>query len=688
MINGKPFSPLMWTANNQFGRDAVLLEELRMAAAGGLRLFSFVVSLDWHSTPAEAAATVDKFCAVHPEGYFYVRVWLGPNRRWLDEHPDHCITKADGTRMSLASPSSELWHRAASRQLAKRVREIINGPHADRFLGVLPTYLQTGEWFYPDTNDYMDYSPVNLKAFRAWLARVYEDDAALQRAWGDETVSIETADLPGPEMRNAARKGIFRDPVEHRPAIDMQRFQSDLIAETVELFAKVVKETTDNRSLAGAFFGYTMELNNNGPRALAHSGHLSFAKVLECNDIDMIHAPYSYYERKLGQPAHFHLPIDSVALHGKLAIMEDDTYTHLARPPGGNQTAPGWRDRTKNLEETMDVVRRNFGMFMTHRCGAWYFDLLSDGRWLSETFWNSFGLLYRIAAEMRGEPPFRPEVAFIADEESAGFLRDDTRPLLLHTLSLWRAELDRTGTPAGYYLASDLSRLPDSVKVLILANSYRLSPERAQAVNDRLERGATVIWVYAPGVVENDRIDFGRISKLTGIDTAPREPAERLGISSELTGETVQLEMTEPIFEVTGGHVDVVARYTDTNEIAAAARPWRGGVSLYTATPRLPTGLLREVFRRAGVHLYHDKPAMTGVMGPYLTVHTDGGLPDETIDEIIADMRAKRPYRFQWPRDCSQVIRIVPLPNQTFDIEKRSWTDRLNGAVTAIYKCR
>ena len=55
LINGKPFAPLLFAANNQFDRDDVLLREVRQAAAAGIRLFAFQVYLDWQWSPETAA---------------------------------------------------------------------------------------------------------------------------------------------------------------------------------------------------------------------------------------------------------------------------------------------------------------------------------------------------------------------------------------------------------------------------------------------------------------------------------------------------------------------------------------------------------------------------------------------------------------------------------------------------------
>ena len=691
VIDGAPLAPVFFAGNNQFARDEVLVEELRKAAQAGIRLFTFNVSLDWYASDAETARVVERFCAAHPTGYFLVRIWLGANADWLEAHPDDRITTADGSPLAFASPSSRTWRDAAARQLAHRIRTIIDGPYGHQFIGVIPTYLQTGEWFYPNTNAFMDYSPANLAAFRGWLRQEYGRNKALRKAWNDPEVTFRTAAFPTAQARDQAAIGPFRDPATHRPAMDLQRFQSDMIVDTIAHFAGVAKEATRGRSLVGAFYGYTMELNNNGRRALAHSGHLAFAKLLECDAVDMIHAPYSYFERRLGQPGHLHLPVDSVALHGKLAVLEEDTFTHLAREPSPDLAVPGWRDRPDSLEGSLALLGRNAGTFLTHRCGFWLFDLLADGRWNDPAFWDAAAQYRRIAAELRTAPPFAPEVAFIVDEDSVHFLRATTHPLLLESLARWRAELARTGAPIGYYLQRDLPRLPDSVKVLILANAYQIDKPERRAIKDRLARGATVIWTYAPDVAGPAGIDFARIGAVTGIPVEARDDAVPVGIVSELTGETHAVGHCRwrPRFVVADeAGIDVVARYAATGEVSAAARPMGKGVSLYTATPRLPRGLLREVFRRAGVHLYHDRPDMTGVAGPYLIVHTDGGLPDETIDEIVADMRGERVRTFSWPKPCRRVTRLAPFRQWPLRPDgDTTWRDALPGGATALYRC-
>lgn len=672
VVDGKPYSPIMFAMNNQFNRDDVLLREWKQASAAGFSLYSF--NMPW-GTKDEVQAALDKFCTVNREGYFYVRVWVGTSPAWLEEHPGARIVKADGTPMPWASLANEEWRKEGARQLEERLTAILESAYADRFLGVCITAMQTGEWFYYDTNEFMDYSQSNLEAFRRWLKAKYGSDKKLREAWSSPIVTLKDAAFPSAADRDNAAWGPFRDPRTHRRAMDMQEFQSQLVADTIGYFAKAVKDVTKRRSLAGAFYGYTFELNHNGSRALANSGHLAFARVLANPDIDMIHAPYSYFERASGLPGHFHLPVDSVALSGKLAVMEDDTFTHLSvAQPEENLIAPGWDNRTKSFGETLDVTRRNYGHFLTHRCGFWYFDLLSDGRWDSVEFWQATSVLRRLAAELRGMPPFAPEVAFVVSEEAPHLLRDTTHPYLLQSLGLWRAELGRLGAPVGYYLQSDLPRLPQSVKFAILANPYSLNDPEKAAVQKLLSRGGTVLWTYAPDLMGPSGPDLARMETITGLSIQAESIPGPMALESRVSQESWVIEQPEwdlRFFVSDTRNADTLAVYKGSGAAAVAATPRGNGVSVYAAVPRVPAGLLRVMCERTGVHIYTDKPDMVGVLGPYFIVHTgEGGQ-----------------YQFRWPETCSTVERVVPSSTFPFALDSNRWGDVLPPRATAIYRC-
>ena len=672
LINGETFSPIFFAANNQFGRDEVLFEQVKLAGDAGIDLISFNVSLDWDGPSTEPLDTIDAFCKANPDAYFYIRTWVGGSPAWFKEHPEARIVLGTGEAVKWASPASRVWLEAAAGLLRARIEEILRGPHADRFIGVCLANMHTCEWFYAHANDSLDYSEANQAAFRAWLARTYKTDKRLQKAWGNSAASLKTATLPTPEMLEASVLGPFRDPVLQRPAMDAQLFQSELVADAIGHLAGVVKEASGGRALAGAFYGYTLELNHNGPRVLARSGHLALGRLFECPDLDMIHAPYSYFERGLGQPGNFHLPVDSVALHGKLAVLEEDTFTHLATETIEGIAPGGGPDSAKTLEETLALNRRNYAQFFTHKSGFWYFDLLSDGRWRDEEFWKTAPLLRRMGATMRDKPVLQPEVAFVVSEDSVHVLKTDTHPYLLESLAKWRHEVSRMGTTVGYYLQSDLPRIPDSVKLVILANPYRVTEAEERAVERIYARGGTVLWTFAPGILGDSGLDVARLSALTGMTVIPLTQEGPFTLKSRVTEESVYFEGDwQPRFAVTASEGQVLATYDDSENAAAAARPAGRGVSVYTAVPRLPLGLLKWIGKNTGVHFYREAPGMVGVVGPYLIVHTS---------DVVKET-------FHWPVPLKTVERLVPYSQLPVAVETDAWSDTLPAKSTVIYRC-
>lgn len=145
-----------------------------------------------------------------------------------------------------------------------------------------------------------------------------------------------------------------------------------------------------------------------------------------------------------------------------------------------------------------------------------------------------------------------------------------------------------------------------------------------------------------------------------------------MSIVSEQTDETVNIdkESWQPRFVVTTTEGKILARYSETDEVSAIAVPHMGGVSVYTATPRLPVGLLRWMCEKSGVHLYTNEPAAVQTFGPYLFCHSD----------------KDRKYQFTWPSEFDEVERLVPFISFPFAIDTDTWADVIPKGLTAIYR--
>ena len=144
-------------------------------------------------------------------------------------------------------------------------------------------------------------------------------------------------------------------------------------------FCKTIKDATGGRSLAGAFYGYLMELAWNagffseGPDSpfstYQRSGHLGLAKVLKSPQVDFLVSPYSYGFRGIGGEGCSMLPSESLRIHNKIYLYEDDTRSHTNDHPAYG--------RARDLEESTAILKRNLAYIATHGHGIWW--LINQG---------------------------------------------------------------------------------------------------------------------------------------------------------------------------------------------------------------------------------------------------------------------------------------------------------------------
>jgi len=145
-------------------------------------------------------------------------------------------------------------------------------------------------------------------------------------------------------------------------------------------------------------------------------------------------------------------------------------------------------------------------------------------------------------------------------------------------------------------------------------------------------------------------------------------------LKSTVSDESIAIdeESWQPRFVVTDPDAEVLATYSETDEVYAAMKVFESGASVYAGAPRLPRGVLRHICERAGVHLYRDSPGMTAVLGKYLVIHTDEA----------------REHEFRWPVKCATVERVLPYRQTPLKRDVKVWTDKLPAGYTAIYRCR
>jgi hypothetical protein len=485
--------------------------------------------------------------------------------------------------------------------------------------------------------------------FQAWLRTQYGGEVeALQAAWEDRTAAFDTATVPSAAAQLSTTRFLFRDPRREQPVIDYYRSLADLCADLLIDFHRTVKEATGGKALAGAFYGYLLELAWNmaffgegaesGFSTTQRCGHLGLARVLRSPYTDFIVSPYSYGFRGIGGHGCAMPPSESMRVHGKLYLFEEDSRTCLNPPDAGY-------GRVATLSDSIAVLRRNFAEVLTRGQGIWWLGNLPPHPHI----------------DPENEPAFRPilaqfhrigtfglhldrtpaaEIAVLLDDESFFYetVRNDLDLPLIFQQRLWG--LPRIGAPADYYLLQDLleGRLP-AYKLYIFLNAFRLDKRRRRALHREIRQdGRVAVWIYAPGYIDQEPATE-HMTELTGFRFGLGEhpwgplmhitdfthPATR-DLPQDLSWGTNSL--LGPVFHLDDPDARILGEvvYSQGRCLPGmGVKSFPEWTSVYVAAPNLPAPVLRGLARFAGVHLYSEAGDVLYATPQLLSVHSVSG---------------------------------------------------------------
>jgi hypothetical protein len=665
-LDGKPaFYGLMW--GSPPAPDGYPLKECaRYYGEAGIHLFTFDMGTggnppDWcgpkpgrseHWDFSTLEGRFGQVLEADPEARFHLRVHLEMPAWWQKLYPEECELASDGRRLC-QSFASKVWREQAKAYLKALIAHFQSIGLAERIIAYQTGAGGTGEWVKATAMAGFcgDYSQPMREHFRAWLRQTYHDEvAALREAWADHSVTFDTAEVPSAAAQLQTAHFTFRDPKREQNIIDYYRCLAELCGDLVIDFNRTVKEATNGQVLAGAFFGYLMELSWNSGffaegadseySSYQRSGHLGLRRVLESPYTDFLVSPYSYGFRGIGGDGPSMLPSESVRLHGKIYIFEEDSRTHITVHDHPNY------GKTDTLSDSIAVLQRNFAYVVTHGQGIW---------------WLGGGGPTTPHIELSQQPAFRPlirqfneiatfalqlerkpsaEIAVLLDDESFFYesVRNDLDLPLIFQQRLWG--LPKLGAPHDTYLLQDFieGRLPP-YRLYIFLNPFRLDRTRREALKREIRRdGRVAVWIYAPGYIQDD-LSLANMTDLTGFAfgkgdhpwgplihiTDFQHPITR-GLSQDLFWGTNN--RLGPVFHLEDYGARVLGNVVYSQ---GRCRPGFGvkefpdWTSIYVAAPNIPAPVLRGMARYAGVHLYSEAGDVLYATPHLLGVHTVAG---------------------------------------------------------------
>ncbi len=617
-MDGHAIAPLMFFGTHG---NPVIYDEVALAASAGVNIFHHQCGLPWSSNSGPSTGMMQLALARNPDAYFLPRVYLGQRpEMWIKDHPDQLILTHTGEVTKSESPislASDLYFDILEREFEVLIRLFHSQPIGVRIIG----YQFGPEWFYGYMHsEYFDYSEVNRQRFITWLQGRYDGDiAALNSAWPRDYHSFEKVTVPPAWEWERGDDGFFRDPTVGKAVPDYLEYHNGLVAERIIQLSDCIKRLTDGRSLTMSFYGYLNELTV-PDHGQAHSGHLALKKLLASESVDMICSPMSYCDRFVGDPSNFMAIVDTVALHGKVYLHEHDITTFMTDPIRADGVAiPGEWD-------THQMLRRNFGNILAHNMGMWWMDILSDGTYNDSTIWETNGLMAGVCRDcVDREIAYRPQVALVYDEEEQFWLRSDSLSLVSVNQCFQRTYFQALGAPVGYYFVEDIDRIPDSVKLFVFVNTFRLTEEERAKIETLKGQGRTLVWEYAPGYVTEESLSVAAMETLTGFplrrqswEVSPTVMVYASGssIAGGLAGHRfggpehaqVEDEAGKPISptfvgdEARGGF-DIAGRFQSSGQPALMVKRFDDWTSIFCSAPSLSVPVLRAIAREAGVRL-------------------------------------------------------------------------------------
>jgi len=676
-VNGKLTSSLIcFTAGSK---------DLEDFLKAGFTIVDISLPFDWVGPEeydfGKTDAEIENYLKQDPSLLLLPRIDPIPGKWWCDKFPNDITLKGDGSRAGMFgepcyfSFASENYRALSHRALAALLTHL-ERKYGNRIVGYFVGNGVYGEWFSwncywevppgappPKNFGVEDYSAPAQAAFRQWLKEKYKDKTEeLRHAWGNPSVTFETAKIPSEQVRKHPTHGIFFDPEISRQVPDYFEFFNNMIANVLLEECRWTKELTHRRKIVGVFYGY---LWANYPHlSLNHSGHLGFDKVLHSRDVDFIASPYTYDNRMVGGADTSQTLPATIALHNKLYFNEVDTETHLHQRQwrrGDSQRLP------RNLEETRGLLMRDFGYALNGNFGMWYMDLLG-GMFHDPGITGLFSALRAIDQRyLEAEKQPNADVAVVLDEDSFRYFADGEVlfTALLSVQKQW--ELVFMGTPFDTIRLRDFqdASLRD-YKCYIMLNTFRVTPEERAALHARFKRNhATAVWVYAPGYIDQ-KLSLENMRALTGIRLAESgSPGElRVEITSRdhpyteslpaglAYGTNVKVDNIKPWFDhrlylkdpsdstlrrdlpgfsisprFWGDDADakVLGRLAGLDRPGLLVKEQPGWTSVYSSAPILPAALLRNIARAAGCHIYSDAPDVVYANRNFLTLYSPSG---------------------------------------------------------------
>ena len=515
-----------------------------------------------------------------PDAYILLNLMLDTRDWFLKEHPE-CL---NSFYYFTSTAGYEPWRECAARMLRDTI-DFFEREYPDKVFCIFLAAGATTEW----RNLYLDLpeNEVRNEAFRKYMGN-------------------PDAKIPTEEDSARTSYGSFRDKKNEKCEIDFLKYTNDIVTDTIDYFAKVVKQHTKGDLLVAVAAGYAII----GEYPL--SGHSAVADVARIPELDIIICPASYMHRVPDNVSASQAAMDSIRVNGKMMITSVDNKTYASRTDVLSQILV--HHLHGSMEESISYVRRETALAMSKGAGFWIFDMYGVNY---PEAWHKaeLGKIRRLGLELRKAPvEYNSEVAVLYDPRSYIYTNAGDH-IKNETVMPGITEIGRIGCPVDHYALDDIllpSFPAEQYKLYILPNCLAPSDEIREKIKE-LRKNASFIFTGAAGCVGDEGFSFELAKELMEIEICEDETKDYYAaVDKEFTDigyDKVYIQSGGTILPSLTSRdesVKVMGKHVISGTAKLVMRERAGGFDVWSARGAIPECVLRPLAKRAGVFLYQE----------------------------------------------------------------------------------
>jgi len=487
----------------------------------------------------------DRIIEGDPDAWIIVRFTPRANRSWYRAHPQEYFITDDNTISSVITPSlasDVFWEKAADVSEGV-IRYVEARPWAKHVIGYANFNVTEGTHGPVHQGWLFDHNPLMLLKWRDFLRKKYQTNDALQKAYGDSSLTISGMTIPYDKLRgtipevsqlnywqDAQSNRALRDYLELQMLLWHKRFRQlgeameGAVDRQVLFIHDCLKQTMQGWSNWG-FFKYGKVREDFAwrlayPETMSSSGHMNIAQLFDTPGFDGLITPHDYQARGIGGVYEPEGIVDSIILRGKYFMSEMDTRTYLMDSNGIGQAADD--------KELAAITWRNLATSFTRGFNSYWMEF--GGGWLRN---NAIQTLIERQTEVINESiewehETVPGIAMIIDDNCAFETNGDGNFLNEAVMSEWKMGMSRCGVPRSIYLFDDLEldNFPKH-RVYYFPNLFLVTEKKLRILREKVFRdGVVVVWGPGSGISDGEHIGVKPASKLTGFSF------EMIGVNS------------------------------------------------------------------------------------------------------------------------------------------------------------